>query len=162
MPVAKELLIIKAYLLIFKTLTHVYLWQIHFDIWQKQYNIVKLKNKIKFRKKCKKKKKKLLECQPLSFHLPYIFILYIFMTCNLKNFLKQLIYNIILASGIQQSDSVYRYIYTQYILYPLHIYNIYIMYFFIFFILFSIMVYYRVLNIVLGVTEGPTTSSILL
>ena len=27
--------------------THVYLWQIHFDIWQNQYNIVKLKNKIK-------------------------------------------------------------------------------------------------------------------
>ena len=51
MPVAKEFLIIKAYLLIFKTLTHVYLWQIHFDIWQNQYNIVKLNNKIKFRKK---------------------------------------------------------------------------------------------------------------
>ena len=31
--------------------THVYLWQIHFDIWQKQYNIVKLKNKIKLKKK---------------------------------------------------------------------------------------------------------------
>ena len=30
--------------------THVYLWQIHFDIWQTQYNIVKLKNKIKFKK----------------------------------------------------------------------------------------------------------------
>ena len=27
--------------------THVYLWQIHFDIRQNQYNIVKLKNKIK-------------------------------------------------------------------------------------------------------------------
>ena len=27
--------------------THVYLWQIHFDMWQTQYNIVKLKNKIK-------------------------------------------------------------------------------------------------------------------
>jgi len=34
--------------------THVYLWWIHFDIWQNQYNIVKLKNKIK--KKRKKKK----------------------------------------------------------------------------------------------------------
>ena len=31
--------------------THVYLWQIHFDIWQNQYNIVKLKNKIKLKKK---------------------------------------------------------------------------------------------------------------
>ena len=31
--------------------THVYLWQIHFDIWQNQYNIVKLKNKIKFKKR---------------------------------------------------------------------------------------------------------------
>ena len=25
----------------------VYLWQIHVDIWQNQYNIVKLKNKVK-------------------------------------------------------------------------------------------------------------------
>ena len=31
--------------------THVYLGQSHFDIWQNQYNIVKLKNKIKFKKK---------------------------------------------------------------------------------------------------------------
>ena len=31
--------------------THVYLWRIHFDIWQNQYNIVKLKNKIKFKKR---------------------------------------------------------------------------------------------------------------
>ena len=28
--------------------THVYLWQMHVDIWQNQYNIVKLKNKIKY------------------------------------------------------------------------------------------------------------------
>ena len=27
--------------------TRVYLWQIHVDIWQNQYNIVKIKNKIK-------------------------------------------------------------------------------------------------------------------
>ena len=27
--------------------THAYLWWIHFDIWQNQYNIVKLKKKIK-------------------------------------------------------------------------------------------------------------------
>ena len=27
--------------------TRVHSWQIHFDIWQNQYNIVKLKNKIK-------------------------------------------------------------------------------------------------------------------
>ena len=33
---------------------NVYLWRIHFDIWQNQYNIVKLKNKIK-RKQLKKK-----------------------------------------------------------------------------------------------------------
>ena len=26
---------------------HVYLWRIHVDIWQNQYNILKLKNKIK-------------------------------------------------------------------------------------------------------------------
>ena len=29
--------------------THVYLWWIHVDIWQNQYNIVKLKNKIKIK-----------------------------------------------------------------------------------------------------------------
>ena len=33
---------------------HVYLWQIHFDIWQNQYNIVKLNNKIKIKKRIKK------------------------------------------------------------------------------------------------------------
>ena len=44
--------------------THVYLWQIYVDIWQNQYNIVKLKNKITYIKKRKKKKKKLshLKC----------------------------------------------------------------------------------------------------
>ena len=31
--------------------THVCLWWIHFDIWQNEYNIVKFKNKIKFKKK---------------------------------------------------------------------------------------------------------------
>jgi len=31
--------------------THVYLWWIHFDVCQNQYNIVKLKNKIRFKKK---------------------------------------------------------------------------------------------------------------
>ena len=30
--------------------THVCLWRIHFNIWQNQYNIVKFKNKIKFKK----------------------------------------------------------------------------------------------------------------
>ena len=31
---------------------HMYtLWRIHFDIWQNQYNIVKFKNKIKFKKR---------------------------------------------------------------------------------------------------------------
>ena len=38
--------------------THVYLWRIHFDIWQNQYNIVKFKNKIKFKKEEKEKKRK--------------------------------------------------------------------------------------------------------
>ena len=33
--------------------TRVYLWRIHVDIWQNQYNIVKLKNKIKKEKKNK-------------------------------------------------------------------------------------------------------------
>ena len=31
--------------------TRVYLWWIHVDIWQNQYNVIKLKNKIKIRKK---------------------------------------------------------------------------------------------------------------
>ena len=44
--------------------THVYLWQIHFDIWQNQYNIVKLKNKIKL--KIKKKKKYISSCSKTS------------------------------------------------------------------------------------------------
>ena len=34
--------------------TCVYLWQIHVDIWQNQYNIIKLKNKIKKIKGAKK------------------------------------------------------------------------------------------------------------
>ena len=34
--------------------TRVCLWRIHFNIWQNQYNIVKFKNKIKFKKKKKK------------------------------------------------------------------------------------------------------------
>ena len=34
--------------------TRVYLWQIHVDILQNQYNIVKLKNKIKFKEGKKK------------------------------------------------------------------------------------------------------------
>ena len=38
--------------------THVSLWRIHFDIWQNQYNILKLKNKIKM----------------LLWHLPLIII----------------------------------------------------------------------------------------
>ena len=38
--------------------THVYLWRIHFDIWQNQYNIVKFKNKIKFKKRLNIKKTK--------------------------------------------------------------------------------------------------------
>ena len=43
--------------------THVYLWRIHVDIQQNQYNIVKLKNKIKKKRKkgfivLKTKKKK--------------------------------------------------------------------------------------------------------
>ena len=37
---------------------HAYLWRIHFDIWQNQYNIVKLKNKIKFKKNKKQNKTK--------------------------------------------------------------------------------------------------------
>ena len=34
--------------------TRVYLWWIHVDIWQNQYNIVKLKNKIKKNQHIKK------------------------------------------------------------------------------------------------------------
>ena len=42
--------------------THVYLWRIHFDIRQNQYNIVKLKNKIKIKKNKFFFKKQILEC----------------------------------------------------------------------------------------------------
>ena len=37
--------------------THVYLQWIHVDMWQNQYNIVKLNNKIKFKKRKKEKKR---------------------------------------------------------------------------------------------------------
>ena len=43
--------------------THVYLWQIHVDIWQNQYNIVKLKNKIKIKKKNQMKEVKMSHFQ---------------------------------------------------------------------------------------------------
>ena len=35
--------------------TRVCLWRTHFDIWQNEYNIVKFKNKVKFKKKKKNK-----------------------------------------------------------------------------------------------------------
>ena len=44
--------------------THVYLWWIHFDIWQNQYNTVKFKNKIKF-KKIKNKKNPVANCSTM-------------------------------------------------------------------------------------------------
>ena len=40
--------------------THVHSWRIHVDVWQNQYNIVKLKNKLK-KNKMKKKKEPLDE-----------------------------------------------------------------------------------------------------
>ena len=54
---------------IFVIWTHVYLWRIHFDIWQNQYNIVKLKNKIKLKKEKRKA------------HVMYL--------CLLKHYLQQ-------------------------------------------------------------------------
>ena len=48
--------------------THVYLWQIHFDIWQNQYNIVKLKNKIK---KIYRKKSWSEQCKGQIVEFPY-------------------------------------------------------------------------------------------
>jgi len=42
--------------------TRVYLWRIHVNIWQNQYDIVKLKNKIKL----KKKKRKENSIQPIT------------------------------------------------------------------------------------------------
>ena len=63
--------------------THEYLWWIHFDIWQNQYNIVKLKNKIKFKKEKKRQSNQRSNCQhPLdhakSKRVPekYLFLLY--------------------------------------------------------------------------------------
>ena len=49
--------------------TRVYLWRIHVDIWQNQYNIVKLKNKIKFKKKKKKDPTLALDILRFSSHL---------------------------------------------------------------------------------------------
>ena len=56
--------------------THVYLWRIHFDIWQNQYNIVKFKNKIKFKKRQIPEKKKVTSYDLLSF-FPMVPALYI-------------------------------------------------------------------------------------
>ena len=36
---------------------HVYTWQIHVDVWQNQYNIVKYKKKIPYKKTTTTKKK---------------------------------------------------------------------------------------------------------
>ena len=41
--------------------TRVYLWWIHIDIWQNQYNIVKLKNKIKKKEKEKENKQLIIK-----------------------------------------------------------------------------------------------------
>ena len=46
--------------------TRVYLWWIHVDIWQNQYNIVKLKNKIRKIKKNKNTKYCILRGQRFS------------------------------------------------------------------------------------------------
>ena len=46
--------------------TRVYLWWIHVDIWQNQYNIVKLKNKIKRKKITELLKKKKPSCNQLK------------------------------------------------------------------------------------------------
>ena len=43
--------------------TRVYLWWIHVDIWQNQYNIVKLKNKIKKNKLKKADSNSVIELQ---------------------------------------------------------------------------------------------------
>ena len=49
--------------------TRVYVWQIHVDIWQNQYNIVKLKNKIKFKKKDRNKLLRLMDSMSNWHHL---------------------------------------------------------------------------------------------
>ena len=46
--------------------THVYQRQIHFDIWQNQYNIVKLKNKIKLKKIVNIQKTKITASVPIT------------------------------------------------------------------------------------------------
>ena len=51
--------------------THVYLWRIHFDIWQNQYNIVKFKNKIKFKKNKKQKPNSLCFGNVLKWAMSY-------------------------------------------------------------------------------------------
>ena len=57
--------------------THICLWQIHFDIWQNQYNIVKFKNKIKFKKKAISKitlKKKNSDSESFWLQDPFILL----------------------------------------------------------------------------------------
>ena len=53
--------------------TQVYLWWIHFDIWQNQYNIVKLKNKIKLKtnKQTKKPRGSVTKEDPKPSHQLY-------------------------------------------------------------------------------------------
>ena len=46
--------------------THVYQWRIHIDIWQNQYNIVKLKNKIKLKKIVNIQKTKITASVPIT------------------------------------------------------------------------------------------------
>ena len=47
----------------------VYLWRIHVDIWQNQYNIVKLKNKIKLKKKSREM---VVSCLSLWLQAPFM------------------------------------------------------------------------------------------
>ena len=56
--------------------TRVYLWKIHVDIWQNQYNIVKLKNKIKKIELTKKKKRwfSCLGCPRLFFIVSIVIV----------------------------------------------------------------------------------------
>ena len=62
--------------------TRVYLWRIHVDIWKNQYNVVKLKNKIKFWKKKKSESEVAQSCptlyDPIDSSLPGSYIHRIF------------------------------------------------------------------------------------
>ena len=81
--------------------THVYLWWIHFDIWQNQYNIVKLKNRIKFKKQRKEKIFSL--CMELWLEFSFSTLLFCFLLASM-DFDEKSVYIQIVVSPYMTCD----------------------------------------------------------